>query len=228
MSKTPRGAGRPWLDGFYAFLAEPLALPVRPLLALLVIPLALAATQPLWHFSMEARQYPEGLAFDVYAHKLESGHDNRDLREVNVLNHYIGMQKIDRRELGDLDWLQFGIGVLAILVLRVAAVGTVSSLVDLTVVSGYFAMFSAGRFVYKLYSYGHDLAPDAPLKVPPFTPPIWGTQQVGNFTSHAAPGSASFFLVLYVLLLMAITGGVLWMGWRRYRAESARRAEVAS
>lgn len=224
MTRNPRSAGHPWLDGFYAFLAQPLDLRIRPLLALLVIPLALAATQPLWHFHMEARQYPEGLAFDVYAHKLESGHAGRDLREVNVLNHYIGMHKIDRSELGDLDWLQFGIGVLAILVLRVAAVGSVSSLVDLAVISTYFALFSAGRFAYKLYSYGHDLAADAPLKVAPFTPPIWGSEQVGNFTSHAQPGLASYFLVAYVMGVVALTIAVLWLGWRRYRAGTAMEA----
>ena len=47
-------------------------------------------------------------------------------------------------------------------------------LVDATVLFVYFGGFAAWSFGYKLYRYGHDLAPTAAVKVPPFTPPMFG------------------------------------------------------
>jgi hypothetical protein len=141
---------------------------------------------------MVAPQYPEGLDLDIYAYRIESGNGGQDLKEINNLNHYIGMQEINRRELADLDWIPFALGALVLLTLRVAAIGDVRSLVDLMVTTVYFSAFSAGRFVYKLYTIGHDLDPGAPLSTEPFMPPIIGTQQVANFVVTSLPSGASF------------------------------------
>lgn len=192
------------LDGFYAFLDRPLFLWSRPLLVLLLVPLAIGISAPLWHIRMEAPQYPDGLTLDIYAHRLESGHDGNDLREINILNHYIGMRKIDVADLQDLSWLPFGFGLLALLALRVAVVGNVRSLLDLTAITAYFSIFAFGRFVYKLHAYGHQLSPDAPVKIPPFTPPIFGTKEVGNFTTAAGPGTGSYLVAAFVAGLVAI------------------------
>ena len=51
-----------------------------------------------------------------------------------------------------------------------------ADLVDVLVLYLYFALFSLWSFGYKLYSYGHNLAPTAAVKVPPFMPPIFGLQ----------------------------------------------------
>src|SRR5512146_3598395 len=95
------------LSKFYAFLAKPLFFRSRFVLALLVVPLVLGFTQPLWRFEMYAPQSPEGRRLDVYAHTIEGGHEGRDLREINILNHYIGMHALDRQDLTDLDWIPF-------------------------------------------------------------------------------------------------------------------------
>jgi hypothetical protein len=195
------------LAQFYAFLEKPLFLGARAALVALVVPLLLSLTVPLWHITMEAPQYRDGLSVDVYAHTIEGGRDGADLREINLLNHYIGMKKLDRAELSDLDWIPFAVGALAILTLRVAAIGNVRSLVDLAVMVGYFSLFSGGRFVYKLYSYGHDLSPEAPVKVPPFTPVIIGTKQVGNFTTHGAPGTGTYLVAAFATGILAL---LLW------------------
>jgi copper chaperone NosL len=167
-------------------------------------------------------QYPAGLTLDIYAHRLESGNDGNDLREINILNHYIGMRKIDRADLQDLDWLPFGFGFLALLVLRVAAIGNVRTLLDLTALTMYFSAFAFGRFVYKLYSYGHQLSPDAPVKIPPFTPAILGTKEVGNFTTTAGPGTGAYLVGVFVVGLVAIALTHLVVG--RIRARRAREA----
>ncbi len=208
------------LEGFYHFLDRPLFLWSRLALVLLIVPLLIGLTHPLWHIEMEAPQYPEGLSVQIYAHTLESGHDGSDLREINILNHYIGMKKIDRTELTDLDWLPFGFGLLTILLLRVAAVGNVRSLLDLTVVVGYFSAFSLGRFALKLHSYGHNLSPDAPIKVPPFTPALLGSKQVGNFTTHAYPGSGTYLVGVFATGILLLAAWHLFEGRRRARKTS--------
>lgn len=170
------------LDRFYEFLETPIKMPARIVLALLVVPLLLVFTQPLWNISMKAPQYPNGLSLDIFAHKVEGGNNGNDIREISTLNHYIGMAPISREQLSDLDWIPFALGVLVILALRVAAIGNVRMLVDLAVVSIYFSIFALARFVYRLYVLGHDLDPRAPVTVDPFMPAIFGTKQIANFT----------------------------------------------
>ncbi|MBI2394148.1 MAG: hypothetical protein HYV09_31550 [Deltaproteobacteria bacterium] len=216
------------LDGFYEFLQRPLFLWSRPVLALLVIPIILATFKPLWHFDFEAPQYPKGLSFEVFSYKLESGHDGNDLREINILNHYIGMKKLDHVELDDLDWMPFGFGIVAILLLRVAAIGNVRALVDLCVIIFYFGAFSAGRFVYKLWSYGHHLAPDAPVKVEPFMPVIMGVKKIGNFTTYGRPVAGTYFFTAAVLGVVALTLVHLIVGRIQTRREAARREKAAT
>ena len=82
------------------------------LLALLVIPLLLTFTAPLWNISMLAPQYPQGLTLDIYAHKVEGGRSSADIRR-SAPSTITGMAPIDRAALSDLDWIP-SLGVLAI------------------------------------------------------------------------------------------------------------------
>jgi copper chaperone NosL len=193
-------------DRFYAFLARPLFGWSRWVLAALTVPLALSFTVPLWRISMNAVQYPEGLTLDIYPHRIEGGNNGQHLQEINTLNHYIGMQKLDEAAMQDLDWIPFALGALFIFALRVAAIGNVSALVDLVVMTTYVSGFAFARFLYMLYNFGHNLSPQAPVKVPPFMPAIIGSKQIANFTTHSFPqwGSAclgTFAVGVTVLLL---------------------------
>lgn len=206
------------LDRFYQFLDRPLFGWSRVALALLVIPIILALGQPLWRISMQAPQYPKGLYLDIYAHTVESGNDNNDLKEINILNHYIGMKTIDRAELSDLDWIPFALVALVLLTLRCAAIGNVRTLVDLAVMTGFIGAFSMFRFVYKLYSYGHNLDPTAPIKVEPFTPAIFGSKQIANFTTSSFPQTGSYLIALFALGVVGLTAWHLIKG----RKDAAR------
>ncbi|MCB9871518.1 MAG: hypothetical protein H6837_16805 [Planctomycetes bacterium] len=207
---------------FFDFLDVPLGGRTRILLALLAIPIALSFLFPLWKIHMVAPQYPRGLWLDIYSYRLEAGHGGNDLREINILNHYIGMHAITENELRDLDWLPFGLGAVILLTLRVAALGNVRSLVDLGMIAAYISAFAFSRFVWMLWSFGHDLHPDAPVKVQPFTPAIIGTKKIANFTTSSLPqmGSACLFLTIggiWVLLIWSLV-----VGRRRARAAMAR------
>lgn len=187
------------LDRFYRMLGRPIFFRSRILLGLLVIPLGLSFTAPLWNMHLVAPQYPNGLNLDIYAHTVEG-----DIQEVNTLNHYIGMAKIDRTLLSDLDWIPFAIGAIVLLTLRVAAIGDARSLVDLTVLFSYFSFFSLGRFYYKLYVYGHNLDPHAPFHVEPFTPAVLGTKQIANFTTTSLPQGGTLWIGAFALGLFAV------------------------
>jgi copper chaperone NosL len=185
-------------SGFYQALDRPLGASLRIGIALLVIPLLTSLLLPLWTIRMQAPQYPSGLRLDIYAYTIQGGNDGRDLREINTLNHYIGMKKLDPSDFADLDWIPFAIGGLALLALRVAAIGDGRALVDLAVLTIYFSLFSAGRFVFKMWWYGHHLDPTAPIDMEPFMPAILGTQQIGNFSTQGYPLSGSLLLGVFV------------------------------
>jgi copper chaperone NosL len=208
---------------FYEFLDRPLDWRARIALVVVVIPLVFAFTSPLWRISLKAPQYPKGLSMEIYAHKLEGGRGGRDIQEINTLNHYIGMRTLDRAELNELDWMPLAIIALALLALRCAAIGNVRMLVDLVVVTGFIAAYSMGRFVYKLYVYGHNLDPKAPLKLEPFTPPIYGKKQIANFTTESYPALGSVLIGVFVA---GVVGLLVWHLIAGF-LEARRRAAVA-
>ena len=129
------------LERFEKYLDETISLGARGLLILCSLPLLLAFWFPLWNIRMVAPQYPAGLEIDIYSWKVEGGDGGHHIQEINTLNHYIGMAPIDEVVLNDLDWIPFLIGLLVILVLRVAAIGNLRMLVDLAVLSTYLAGF---------------------------------------------------------------------------------------
>ena len=183
------------------FLAEPLNPGPRLLLLaafLLLIPTYL---MPLWKLTMFAPQYPDGLRLSIYSYKLVGGNGGQDVKEINVLNHYIGMRDLAASDFTEFKWIPFVVGALGLLFLRCAVLGNLATVVDLLVLYTYFGLFSLWSFAYKLYRYGHDLAPTAAVKVPPFMPPLFGRKQLANFEVYSYPGVGSYALAAAVLLL---------------------------
>ena len=211
-----------WLQRFYGSLSRPLVPWTRLVLVLAVIPLALAAPAKLWQLHFEAPQYPKGLNLYVYTYTIEGGNGGIDLPEINTLNHYVGMKKLDPADFADLDFIPFAIGALILLALRVAVIGDVRSLIDLAVLTVYFGAFSLGRFVYMLYTYGHDLDPRAPITLPSFMPPILGTQQMGNFTVSSYPAEGTWLLSVFAIVVTALAI------WHVIRSRDAEQDMIAA
>ncbi|MBI1766493.1 MAG: hypothetical protein HYR56_34230 [Acidobacteria bacterium] len=194
-----------WLDNANHFFELPLTLRSRVLILVGVVLLTPVFLFPLWNMTFKSNQYLDGLTLNIYAYQLKGGMTpNRDdLREINSLNHYIGMRPLLESDFGEFVWIPFVIGVLGVLALRALVIGKMAGLVDVFVIFTYFGLFSFWGFYNKLYAYGHHLDPTAAIKVPPFTPPLLGTQVVGNFTVSSYPGVASFALVSFAVLLLA-------------------------
>ena len=211
------------LDGFYRFLDEPLFPWARVVLALLTIFVGLSFTAPMWHIHMTAPQYPEGLDLYIYSYKIDGGNDGNDIQEVNVLNHYIGMAPLDRASLTDLDWIPFLFAGMIILALRTAVIGNVRSMLDLLVLTTYAGIFGFGRLYFKLYTFGHDLDPKAPVTVEPFTPVLWGQKQIANFLTEAGPGLGTWYVAIFATGLTVLLLLHLWSGRREHVGAAAPR-----
>ena len=179
----------------------------RVFLILFIFVFMPAFVAPLWRITMFAPQYPKGLTMDIYLNELKGGNEGRDIPEINELNHYIGMKTIQREEVPELDWIPFVFGVLLLLQLRAATIGNGRSLIDVAVLNSFAYLFVLGRFVYKLYVFGHNLDPTAPITIEPFMPVVVGFKQIANFKTYSFPlwGSACVAAnALCVILIMLL------------------------
>lgn len=196
-----------FLNKANAFFDLPLTVKSRILILVAVVVVLPVYFFPLWNMSFFSNQYTDGLVLHIYSYKLEGGKTaNRDdLREINSLNHYIGMRPLLESDFSEFTWVPLGIGILMLLSLRAMVLGKMSELVDVFVIYTYFGLFSLWGFYHKLYTYGHNLDPTAAIKVQPFTPPLFGSKQIANFMVNSYPGVGSVGLVGFaVLLLLAI------------------------
>jgi hypothetical protein len=194
-------------------------LPMGPRLLMVLAFLLLVPTYflPLWKLTMFAPQYPDGLELQIYSYRLQAGNEGQDLKEINLLNHYIGMRDLIAEDFTEFQWMPFVIGALGLLFLRVPVHGKMGSLLDVFVLFLYFGLFSIWSFAYKLYRYGHDLAPTAAVKVDPFMPPLFGHKTLANFEVYSYPAAGSYALAAVAVVLAA---ALIW-AWREGRAEIA-------
>lgn len=195
-------------------LDEPLDLAPRLLMIAAAACLVVTFFMPLWNLTMFAPQYPNGLRLDIYDYALRGGNGGQDIQEINVLNHYIGMHDLAQEDFTEFKWMPFVVGGIALLILRAVVHGTVAALVDAGVVFFYFGAFSLWSFGYKLYRYGHDLAPTAAVKVDPFMPPMFGYSKIANFEVYSYPQAGTYAMLL-ALLLLAVAFLIAWRTARR-------------
>jgi hypothetical protein len=205
------------------FLDEPIDGRARVMVLVAALLLGVTYITPLWNLTMFAPQYPEGLRLDIYSYTLAGGNGGQDVKEINVLNHYIGMRDLANESFSEFQWMPFVIGAIGLLLLRAFVHGTVEALLDGTMVFMYFGVFSAWSFGYKLYQYGHELAPDAAIRVDPFMPPMFGYRQIANFEVYSYPRAGTYAMVgSIVLLLLALA-----LAWRHHR-RAGRSDAIAS
>jgi hypothetical protein len=187
----------------HLFLRRPLNVKSRLLMLAAVAVIVAAVFLPLWKIHLVAPQYREGLALRIYSYQLVGGNNGQDLVEINGLNHYIGMKPLTQADFVEMTWLPFCFGTFALFALRAAALGRMLSLVDLGVAFIYFGLFSLGNFYYRLYSYGHNLDPRAPMTIEPFTPVMIGTQKIANFVQTSLPDTGGWLMAVFPVLIAA-------------------------
>jgi hypothetical protein len=119
-----------------------------PRLLLLAAALLLLGTYvlPIWKVTTFG---PEGLRIGTYSYELSGS----EVRGADPSNEVSGRREIPS-DFDEFKWLPFALGVLGLLFLRAAALGTMGMLVDVSVVFGYFAVFSFWSFGSRFSRYG--------------------------------------------------------------------------
>ena len=163
---------------------------------------------PFWTIDMTAPQYPEGIGMYIHIDDVQ-GHNRHDLQSINTLNKYIGMAEIHKEDFWEFDIMPWVIGFLIAFGLLAAMVGNIKlvyawlALMVLLGIAGLVDFYMWG------YEYGHNLSPDAPIKVPgmSYQPPLIGCKQLLNINACSWPYTGSIFIGLS----MVMAAGVVWI-----------------
>ena len=102
-----------------------------------------------------------------------------------------------------------------------AVIGKVSTMIDLLVMTTYAGLFGFGRMYYKLYTFGHNLDPRAPVAVDPFMPVMLGKKQIANFLTEAGPGLGTLYVSIFATGLTLLVLAHLVIGRKRHVAASS-------
>jgi len=175
---------------------------------------------PLWSVRLTAPQYPEGLGMNIRINTVEGATEN-DLNNINNLNHYIGMKRIEPEaipELRIMPWIVAGIIVTG---LATAAFAKRSLLYVWA--AGFLAIAVVGLIDFWMweYDYGHNLDSEhAIIKIPgmSYQPPLIGAKQLLNFRAVSLPSAGG--ILAGVAITLAVAAVVL--AWRERKLALAR------
>jgi len=155
---------------------------------------------PLWTMTLKAPQYPEGLHLTAFGDRMEG-----DLREINSLNHYVGVKPIEPDSVFELTLFPYALFATVALVVVAALFfkpGWPRWLIAVVLWG-----FPIGMLIdlqYWLYNFGHDRDPGAPYRIPDFTPKVVGGTTVINFDSDTM---VSWGWVTMLLAALMVTIG---------------------
>ncbi len=156
---------------------------------------------PMWRIELDAPQYPEGLMMQIYPNKLGG-----NVAIINGLNHYIGMKTLHNE-----DFIEFKIlpGIIIFFALAFALVAVLRKrklmewLLGIFISFGVIAMIDFYRWEY---AYGHDLNPDAAIRIPgmAYQPPLIGFKQLLNFGAYSVPDIGGWIFIAVGICLLTL------------------------
>ena len=182
----------------------------RMLVALAALGLMMTYVAPLWHIALKAPQYPEGLGLYIWASKITG-----ELRSINGLNHYIGMKQIHPEAIPELRLMPPIVAGLVVLGLMAAAWGRRAGLYAWTTLLLIGSLVGLADFWRWGYDYGHDLDPEAAIRIPgmSYQPPLIGPKQLLNFQATSWPALGGWVAIGAVMLALTLSV----VEWRRAR-----------
>ncbi len=165
---------------------------------------------PYWGMVLQAPQYPGGLEMRVFVNRITGDEDPTldEVREIDGLNHYIGMRSLyEAAEFERSIALPGVIGMVAGLV--VAAFFWRKWSWVLAVPPLLFTFVFLADLAYWMNNFGQNLDPYAPLSsaIGPFTPPLLGEGTIGQFKTVAHVDTGWF--LAFAATILVLTGLVL-------------------
>ena len=191
----------------------------RILIAVTALLLLATYALPLWKIELQAPQYPEGIGMYIRLDTIE-GVKPHDLANINGLNHYIGMARIEPEsfpELRLMPWLLGGLIALGLLTAWTARRGLLYAWTGVLLVA---ALAGMTDFYVWGSQYGRNLDPRAAIKVPglSYQPPIIGSKKLLNFTAHSWPASGGWIAIGAGMTIVLVAGAELRRGQRVWHA----------
>ncbi|MDX1666461.1 MAG: hypothetical protein R3350_04505 [Saprospiraceae bacterium] len=167
---------------------------------------------PLWRITLNAPQYPEGVTMYIYINKI-GGNSPGTLQNVNILNHYVGMKKIEPDSIPELKFFPYIVVAMAILAFAAAFLNRPWAFLSWTILMIILGIAGIYDFYLWEYDYGHNLSDNAPIKIPgaSFQPPLFGSKVIVNFLAKSYPHVGGIFAGLSILLGM----GAWWLKKRQ-------------
>ncbi len=159
--------------------------------------LGLSFLFPLWRISLWAPQYPEGLSMQIWTSKLTG-----DLQTINILNHYIGMMPINEASFAELKYFPVFFAVLLVFGLLTSLINRRPLLYIWTAGLLAFSLLALYDFWAWEYRFGHELNPDAAIKMDDmaYQPPLFGEKTFLNIVATSYPGLAGWSMMLTVII----------------------------
>jgi hypothetical protein len=153
---------------------------------------------PYWRMDMTAPQYPKGLYVNVYVNRLEG-----DMREIDALNHYLGMPPLNEGGQLERSLSLFAIVALGLILAASVFVHTPFALL-LALPILLFPLIFLGDLWYILYTYGHSIDPQSALggAIKPFTPPLVGSGAIGQFGTFSTLETGFYLAVLAAIVTL--------------------------
>jgi hypothetical protein len=208
---------------------RPMTMRVRLVLAATAVLLVAVYVLPIWKIELEAPQYPEGIGMYITLDSIEGMKPN-DLQNINGLNHYIGMARIEPELFPELRLMPWILGALILTGLVTASMGSRRLLLAWT--AAFLVAAGAGMIDFYVwgYQYGRNLDPRAAIKVPglSYQPPLIGSKKLLNFTAHSWPAPGGWIAIVAGATLVLVAASEL-RGARRPGApmpRTAREGEV--
>ncbi len=168
---------------------------------------------PLWRITLEAAQFPGGLRLNIWISKFSGDEGGGNIiNNINILNHYIGMQDIEPDAIPELKYFPYVVGTMISLGVLFVAVDKTLGYFLWSAILSILALLAVYDFYLWLYDYGHNLDPMAPIKIEgmAFMPPVFGEKDLLNFYVRSYPRLGSIFLFLSV----AVSGLACWIKWK--------------
>lgn len=173
----------------------------RGIIALSAVALITTYFVPLWQILMWAPQYPEGLEMKIWINNLSG-----EVKTISALNHYIGMKVIEVSMFPEFEYMIY-------IVAFIVAIGGITVLIN-----RYWGLYVFALTIYLAglcalidfylwgYDYGHNLNPEAPIKIEgmSYQPPVIGTKILLNFTAYSGPDIGGWIFIAVAIILSGL------------------------